>query len=239
MVELRQAQAMATALAVVVLTSGTALAQQSVYLPQPRHLPPALAETARPISESQPHPADRPSDGHFPVRLASAAEPIAPTGDAKSLKLAPRTQNAGQRPGRPIAPTAEGAIGTVAGSLGVVLGLFLILVWCSRKFAPAGSAQLPKEVVELLGRSSLGGRQQVQLVRIGNKLLLVAITTTGMESLAEITDPVEVERLAGLCRRGQSASASSSFNQVLGQLAREPVAPGASAAARARSRGAT
>src|SRR5262245_53367152 len=69
----------------------------------------------------------------------------APTSSRPPLKLAPRTSE--HRPGlpKPAAPTAGGALGTVAGSLGIVLGLFFVLVWFSRRFSPAGQAQLPKE----------------------------------------------------------------------------------------------
>ena len=142
------------------------------------------------------------------------------------LPLAPRKSNPARTIGPAAAPAAGGAIGTVVGSLAIVLGLFVVLVWCSKRFAPAGSTMLPKEAIEMLGRASLTPRQQVQLVRVGNKLLVVAISSTGVETLTEITEPTEVERLAALCRRQQPASASSSFSQILGQISREPARPG-------------
>jgi flagellar protein FliO/FliZ len=119
-------------------------------------------------------------------------------------------------------------------SLAIVLGLFVVLVWVSKRFAPAGTAPLPKEAIELLGRAPLAGRQTMQLIRVGNRLLLVALSASGAETLTEITDPVEVEHLAGLCRRGKGDSASASFNRVLSQLATEP----ASESPRPRARGA-
>jgi flagellar biogenesis protein FliO len=154
------------------------------------------------------------------------------------LPLAPRKTNAPRAIGPAAAPAAGGAIGTVVGSLAIVLGLFVVLVWCSKRFAPAGSATLPKEAIEMLGRASLTPRQQVQLVRVGNKLLVVAISTAGVETLTEITEPTEVERLAALCRRQQPASASSSFSQILGQISREPARPGFVDEPRPRARGA-
>lgn len=154
------------------------------------------------------------------------------------LPLAPRKTNAPRALGPAAAPVAGGAIGTVVGSLAIVLGLFVVLVWCSKRFAPAGSAMLPKEAIEMLGRASLTPRQQVQLVRVGNKLLVVAITSAGIETLTEITDPAEVERLAALCRRQQPASASSTFSQILGQISREPARPGFVDQPRPRTRGA-
>jgi hypothetical protein len=40
--------------------------------------------------------------------------------------------------------------------------------------------------------------------------------------LAEVTDPIEVDRLAGLCVGGRPGGSSAEFQQVLAQLSREP-----------------
>ncbi|HMC11309.1 MAG TPA: flagellar biosynthetic protein FliO, partial [Pirellulaceae bacterium] len=130
------------------------------------------------------------------------------------------------------------ALATVAGSLGAVLGLFLVVVWCTRRFAPGGAALLPKEAVELLGRAPLAARQQAQLIRIGNKLLLVAISPAGVETLTEITDPTEVEHLTALCQRGRPTSSSAAFRQALTQLGSEPAPQGFVGASRPNARGA-
>jgi flagellar biogenesis protein FliO len=80
---------------------------------------------------------------------------------------------------------------------------------------------LPVEVVEVLGKTPLTGRHTAHLVRLGNKLLLVSITPSGAETLAELTDPVEVDRLAGLCRAQQPQSATASFRSLMEQFGRE------------------
>jgi flagellar biogenesis protein FliO len=107
---------------------------------------------------------------------------------------------------------------TVAASLVLVLGLFLVVAWMLRKASPAGAAVLPKEVFELLGRAPLASRHQVHLVRCGRKLLLLSVSQAGIDSLAEIDDPVEVDRLAGLCAQAQPGSASMVFRQVFQQF---------------------
>ena len=109
---------------------------------------------------------------------------------------------------------------TAGGSLAIVLGLFFIVAWAMRKTAPRGSLLLPKEVFEVLGRAPLGARQQVQLLRCGNKLLLVSITPSGAETLTEVTDPLEVDRIAGICQQTHPKSATTAFRQVFQQLAR-------------------
>src|SRR5262245_44494251 len=91
-------------------------------------------------------------------------------------------------------PRALGAIVSVVGSLAVVVGLFLLLTWLMRRGMPTSSARLPDEVVSVLGRAPLGGRQHVHVVRFGNKLLLVCASTNGFDKLAEITEQEEVQR---------------------------------------------
>jgi flagellar biogenesis protein FliO len=127
---------------------------------------------------------------------------------------------------------------TVAGSLGAVLALFLVIAWCTRRFSPASARALPTEAVELLGRSPLSARQQMQLVRVGNKLLLVALSATDVQTLTEISEPTEVEHLTGLCRRGQAGSASAVFRQTLAQLGSEPATAGFVGTPRPGTRGA-
>ena len=108
---------------------------------------------------------------------------------------------------------------TVVGSLGIVLGLFLLIAWFMRRSAPQSLTRLPDEAFEVLGRAPLLGRQNVHLLRCGNKLLLVSITPVGAETLTEITDPEEVDRLAGLCRQSGPRSSTAAFQQVFEQLA--------------------
>jgi flagellar biogenesis protein FliO len=152
-------------------------------------------------------------------------QPPAVQGPAP-LKLAPRSSTSRGSVARPASPTATSALGTVAGSLGIVLGLYFVLAWITRRYAPPGSSPLPKEAVETLGRAPFSGKQQLQLLKVGNKLLLVAQSATGIETLTEITDPAEVEHLTALCRRGQGGNSSAAFRQVLNQIAAEPAPPG-------------
>lgn len=124
-------------------------------------------------------------------------------------------------------PVSGGAaVWTVVSSLSVVLGLFFAVVFMSRRSGGGAMATLPKEAFEVLGRAPLSGRQQAQVVRFGDKLILLSVTAGGAESLAEITTAAEVERIAGLCQRQQPGSVTHSFRQVMSQFAREPAEGG-------------
>ncbi|OHB78606.1 MAG: hypothetical protein A2W31_12410 [Planctomycetes bacterium RBG_16_64_10] len=152
-----------------------------------------------------------------PVLRESTGAPHVPTTN----RLPPVT--AGRPAARHSAAGQDGrtAILTALSALAVVLGLFLLVAWLIKRRLPAANRPLPVEVVQLLGRTALADRQYLHLIRFGNKLLLVAVSAAGADSLTEIDDPVEVDRLAGLCQQLQSNSTSAAFRQVLQQFARE------------------
>ena len=191
---------------------------------------PQVNPTAEPPSPRRAPPLD--------IRLVTADEPVAASPAPLARRLSPRSDASQKSLARPTAISPGKTLGTVAGSLAIVLGLFVVIAWTAKKAAPQGTAALPKEAVEVLGRAVLGARQHVQLVRVGNKLLLVAVTATSAKTLTEITTPADVEHLLGLCRRGQSSSASVAFLQTLSELADEPAEPGFLGGERSKPRGA-
>lgn len=116
--------------------------------------------------------------------------------------------------------TTGGAL-TVIASLAVVLGLFVGVVWVMRRGMPQQNRKLPKEAVESLGHIPFPGRQQGQLLRIGNKLVLVSFSTAGADVITEVTDPLEVDRLAGVCAQSDPHGAVRSFRDVVDGFFRE------------------
>ena len=157
-------------------------------------------------------------------RRADRSDSTAAAAARCALSAAQREQIAANStsPPRPIAQRRRSAPSPAAWA--IVLGLFLVLVWCSRRFAPAGAAQLPKEAVELLGRALAR--------RHGSKCSSCASATsccssldspTGAETLTEITDAAEVEHLAApLPPRPAGQRHRPRSRQVLTQLASEP-----------------
>lgn len=127
-----------------------------------------------------------------------------------------------------LASLDQPSIWKIAGSLTVVLAAFLALAWLLRKSLPQGPRPLPDEVVKLLGRTILTARQQAYLLKFGNKLLLLSVSPTGVDSIAELTDPDEVNRIEGICEQARPNSSSQSFRQTLRQLSsdKSDVVPG-------------
>lgn len=172
-----------------------------------------------------------------PMALPDAPRPPAGTGrdsassgdtSAESAPPSERERIPLERPGSPQDPAASTASQsgvatavTTAGGLVLVLGLFLAFAWLMRRVSPKSMHRIPGEAVEVLGRAPLNNRQQLCLIRCGGKLILVAVSDDGAETLTEITDAVEVDRLAGLCEQARGQSPGRAFRQVLGQFSRE------------------
>jgi flagellar biogenesis protein FliO len=153
-------------------------------------------------------------------------EPPANNAPGAGIPLAPPRQ---RQPGELSAPRMPGSTTTtttVVASLALVLGLFFVLAWFMRRNLPKGMTQLPGEVLEQLGRAPLAGKQQMHLVRLGHKLVLIVVTPFGAETIAEISDPDEVDRICGLCRQGNGHGPSAEFRAILRQFEREPAPPG-------------
>ncbi len=100
--------------------------------------------------------------------------------------------------------------GTVIG-LAAVFGLFLAgRVWLSRH-GPVGFRGLPAEALELLGKRAIEPRVSIHIVRCGPKILVLGVSPDGIRTLTEITDPVEIDLMAGACRRKDAGLASANF----------------------------
>lgn len=105
---------------------------------------------------------------------------------------------------------------SIISSLLLVVGLFLGVAWCYRKSIGTSLAGgLPKQVVSVIGRTSISARQQLVLVRFGSKLLLVSVIQGEARTLGEISDPLEVDQMLGQCESGQPGSISQSFKSLL------------------------
>lgn len=117
------------------------------------------------------------------------------------------------------------------GSLALVVGGYLALVVVLRKFSGGGQQGIPSEVVSVLGNLPYGHKQQLRLVRLGSKLVLLLNGPEGTHPIGEITDPGEVEYLAALCqgkRAMRPPAAAPVFQQAAPvlQQAVEAVQPG-------------
>ncbi|MCE9556322.1 MAG: flagellar biosynthetic protein FliO [Planctomycetes bacterium] len=88
---------------------------------------------------------------------------------------------------------------TLVGSTCVVLSLFFAVAWLLKRAAPKSMQSLPQGAIEVLGRAPLVRGQHLQLVRCGQRLLLLAVSSSTSQTLTEISDAQEVAALLSAC----------------------------------------
>lgn len=110
-------------------------------------------------------------------------------------------------------PASTSVWGSLIG-LGIVVGGMLVASRWLRVHGPASLRGLPNEAVESLGQRVLSRGVAVHLVRCGSRMLVLGVGPDGVRTLSEITDPVEVDLLAGACRRRDETANGQSFAQM-------------------------
>lgn len=182
----------------------------------PQNLPPANNTQGLPASGTlQPYADSSVQAASWTTAPSPHKTDVAPSRE--SIELRPSSKEALNSISKPKSSWAT--VFSMLFSLAIVLSLFLIIAWLFRRTQPNTFAKLPSEVVQVMGRTAMAPRQQVYVVRFGNKMLLVSHQPGQTQTLGEITDMEEVQRLAGLCEANQSHSITHSFRDVLRQVA--------------------
>jgi flagellar biogenesis protein FliO len=120
-------------------------------------------------------------------------------------------------------------------ALGAVIALIFAVRWAGRRFlgmnamSPGGGAG----AVRVLSKTVLSPKQQLMLVQVGKRVVLVANTGVQMNALCEISDAEEVAKLVGevQTKPDRVAGAAASFLSAFGR-AENSYVPGDSRFAR-------
>ncbi len=100
-------------------------------------------------------------------------------------------------------------------ALAVVLGIMIVLRLAVRRFGgPLSGGGRPSGVLEVLGRYPIGRGQQLVLLKMVGRIVLLHQSRSGVAALSEITEPDEV---AALLARVEAAgrSATTDFSAEL------------------------
>ena len=108
----------------------------------------------------------------------------------------------------------------VLGALAIVIALIFLLRWFGRIFFPAVRGRGASRAVEVLARSPVSAKQQVMLLRLGRRVLVVGDSGSQMNALCEIVDPDEVATLVGQLQEERSTTASKAFGAAFGRFRR-------------------
>ena len=147
-------------------------------------------------------------------------EDSAPAGDIEQTPLG--TPAAEQR-GLGDAASGSGSGGWVLSTLaalGLVIGLILAAKWAYVKLGGKVIAR-PSRAVEVLSRTIVGPKNHVLLLRVGQRVLVVGDSTSGLRTLADLNDPEEVATLLQSVESGKPASVSQGFHDLIGRFNRD------------------
>jgi flagellar biogenesis protein FliO len=189
----------AMTLGLVVAFCGTAAAWPSATaLGQPPSEPP-VAPLPEDLPDGRPARLSLPEDrtlmpasaaGQDPaVRPATAPPP--PGGLSEPVPLGESSRPLGPA-AAPLRPVADWSV------LAAILGAFGVLA-IFRFRSARRERGLPVDVFEVLGSGSLGGQHGVRVVRFGPRTLLVGVSSTGSQTLAEIDDQAVTDRIVAAC----------------------------------------
>ncbi len=113
-------------------------------------------------------------------------------------------------------------LGTTTLVLGGIIAIILFASKFMKKHTRLGTMNLSSEVLEVLGRKMLDQKHSIHYVLCGNRILILGTSLEGMRTLAEITDPVEIDRIRGECKPiPVESTIGNSFGFLLSRTERE------------------
>lgn len=158
-----------------------------------------------------------------PSTAAAGAAALAPTEAAppsveKGVIRRSTDSTASTRPAGAITPTA-GAFDTtrVVLSLLIVLTLIFALRWLSQRLFGKTVASRSSRAVQVLSRNVISPKQQVLVVQVGRRLVVVGDSGQQMNPLCEITDPDEMAALIGQLHEEKRESTAIPFGSLFGR----------------------
>lgn len=189
---------------------------------------PAAAEPS-----AQASPSSVPSDASSEASRNGAAQddtaaPSAPSSpDASTLParerlpLGPTNASSGDREDLAADGSDRSWILQTLAALGVVIALILLLRAFLQRLggAPAGSTN--SGLVEVVARTGIGPRTQVLFLRINQRIIVVAQSSSGLQTLTELDDPEEVAWLLGRVESAKPMSISQGFRHLMHRAERD------------------
>jgi flagellar biogenesis protein FliO len=99
-----------------------------------------------------------------------------------------------------------------------VLALVGGVFWLVRRWTPALRVA-DGHLMRVVARTSLSPKHHAALLQLGRRLVLVAVSPGGVETLCEITDPGEVGELTGRTARAMAPNPAGFDGQLNRELA--------------------
>jgi flagellar biogenesis protein FliO len=147
-----------------------------------------------------------------------------------------KTSESGEAVSEP-APSGQLSLTRVVMSLGIVLALIFGMKFFGQKyFGPKGMKSTGR-TVETLWRAMIGPKQQVLLIKVGKRRVIVVGDSGGtLSALDQITDPDEIAELVGQLHTEKLGPAANAFGGIFGRSAEKFAAVTSSLSATRRAK---
>ncbi len=140
----------------------------------------------------------------------SATQPApAPLTSVYDGQLIKRSRTASADPKSPalsVSPASNLDWQRLAIAMGIVIGLILLLRYGMLRLFPGGRVGKGTGAVRVIARTAIAPRQQVMLLQVGRRVVVVGDSGGALTSLAQIDDPDEVASLLGQIENAEVAS---------------------------------
>jgi flagellar biogenesis protein FliO len=156
----------------------------------------------------------RPSAPVQAVKVDAVEQGVIRRGPVDSVTKQPTTNPTGAVE----SPTSQFGMARVMMSLGLVIALILGMKFFGQKWFLPKSTRSNGRIVETLSRAIIGPKQQVLLIRVGKRRVLVVGDSGGkLAPLDQITDSDEIAELLGQLQTERSGAAAGAFSSLFGK----------------------
>ncbi|MGN6504647.1 MAG: FliO/MopB family protein [Tepidisphaeraceae bacterium] len=160
------------------------------------------------------------------VALPSAPALAAPASQPVSAYDNQPVRRSGHAPSTSTATPAESFnVERLITAMAVVLTLIFILRYAAGWLFPATKASRGSRAVRVLSRSTIAPRQQVMLLHVGRRVIIVGESGGALSSLGHIQDPDEVAELIGQTENTEFPTLGSRFGTLFGRARDELETP--------------
>ena len=164
-------------------------------------------------------------DGAAPAHTAAPSAPSASDPSTlparERLPLGPTNASPGDREDLAAEGSDRSWILQTLAALGVVIALILLLRAFLQRIGGASAGSTSSGLVEVVARTGIGPRTQVLFLRINQRVIVVAQSSSGLQTLTELDDPEEVAWLLGRVESAKPMSISQGFRHLMHRAERD------------------
>ncbi|HRH76649.1 MAG TPA: flagellar biosynthetic protein FliO [Cellvibrionaceae bacterium] len=103
------------------------------------------------------------------------------------------------------------------GGLSLVLGMIFLLAKIGKKFHPNVNA--PDRALKIVSMLSLGTKEKVALIQVGNQQILIGVTPQSINRLLDIAEPIQLDAHINTSSKSiLSARTASEFSRKLNEF---------------------